>query len=472
MPGRWSLTLCCLLLVGFRIHVVSECPASRPCICLNGIIDCSGHGLSNISYMLYQQSDIFHTLTYSNNILTSIQPSVFANLNITRLILSHNSISVITQAAFNGIEGILTELNLAHNRLKKLPVSIGYLRSLHILDVSHNPLDGERSGLRPRDMVDDFSEDIMRELGDTLTTLTFGDEISLSHWPKSLHHMIQLRELYLTGSSIQYMRTGWFHGFEQTLKVLQIKDYRLFQIPVDIGDLTRLTELYIENNRYEDGDSILVEPPFLGIADTLETLALKYDNLTVFPEVIKHLRSLQNLSLEGNSLVFISDESVRYMQNTALKYFSLKNCGLKRIPGAISELKHLLELDLSGNLIRTIEAPDIVHMPTLQTVSFSRNPIKYISRSAFRGLSSLTLLDMSSSDITVLPQSIQNIRHLKILDLTDSQVDCTCDLYWVKRWMNIYEKNVTFLGDCETIQESVESYINYRIPTCRQYVNP
>ena len=141
----------------------------------------------------------------------------------------------------------------------------------------------------------------------------------------------------------------------------------------------------------------------------------------------------------------------------------------KRVPGALSNLTTLIDLDLSMNNIRTLESQDLDTLLNLVSVSFRGNPLRYISLSSFRGLNSLQKLDFSYTQLTVKPTTIQNQTSLREIDFTEVSVDCTCDLVWVKRWMELPNVNVVFRGRCETIDSMLQTYIIKRIPLCLQY---
>ena len=302
-----------------------------------------------------------------------------------------------------------------------------------------------------------------------MTKFTFGDSISLVHWPGTLSHLQKLLELHISGTIVKYFPSHSLRGFEHTLRKLWIEKTQLRQIPLDIGRMIQLKELYIDHNTAREGNHILVDSVFMNIGDTLEVLSLTYDHLSTFPEQIKFLPLLKNLSLDGNLIAYIDDESVRSVGNGHLVDLSLRNCGMNRIPGALSDLNKLEHLDVSGNNIRTIESLDLVNLPNLLSLSIRGNPLKFVSRSAFHRLPSVEELDLSRTNLTEIPTAIQNLNALRILDLTNSPVDCTCDIFWIKRWFDLYGIRIEIKGQCETIDNLIQEYIEGRITSCPQY---
>ena len=446
----------------------STCPAPAPCQCHDGVINCEMQNLSCVPDILPKPGN-FHSLNMRQNSITTIPNAAFSTLNITTLYLDHNNISSIGDFAFKGLE-TLKCLYLQHNSLKDLPGALKYfLVNLAELDVSFNPIDGER--ITNGSLVEGFIDDVVKVIGISLASFKFGDQGSLAHWPRTLNHFQQLNELHISGlnKAIRYIPPSQFTSFELTLEKLSIENTQLFAIPHDIGKLYRLKELYIRHNEIFHGNDIIVENVFIGIGDTLETLALENDNITKSPEGFEHLVNLKNLSLAGNPLNYFSDESIYSLSNGKLKILILRNCSLNRPPGAISSLSSLEELDLSDNNIWAVERGDIARLPNLTSVSFSGNPIMYVSRTAFFGLPSLISLDFTNTRLTDIPNVVQNLYSLKTLDFTNARIDCTCDMYWVKRWIIRLGSEVHVKGECETVDYPIQGYIDMRLPQCLQY---
>ena len=291
------------------------------------------------------------------------------------------------------------------------------------------------------------------------------------HWPRTLYHFQQLNELHISGMSeaISYIPPGQFASFENTLEKLTIGNTRLLQIPHDIGKLKHLKELYIRHNAILHGNDILVQNVFTDIGDTLEFLALENDNLTRSPEGFELLVKMENLSLAGNPLQYLTDEFFDSLRIIPLRILILRNCSLSRPPGALSRLRSLEELDLSDNNIRILERGDIANIPNLASISLSGNPISYITRTAFFALPSFAYLDLRNTRLTDIPKAILNLYSVETIDFTNSPIDCTCDMYWIKRWTTRLGTEILFKGNCETVDYPVQGYIDMRLPQCPQY---
>ena len=176
--------------------------------------------------------------------------------------------------------------------------------------------------------------------------------------------------------------------------------------------------------------------------------------------------------MDGNNLEFVSDEAIKLLTNSNVTSLSLKNCNLKRVPGAISDLINLLSLKLDGNYIRSLEGTDLHNLNHLRTLTVSQNPLKYISDNALCGLNQLINFKLVNTSLTEVFKSFQNLKNLRRLDLTDSKVDCTCDATWMNKWRAQCQHSgqVEIMDQCETINMEIEKYIYIRLLSCRDYI--
>lgn len=398
----FQFTILCVCMLAVTSNGVNiACPISgfalHICVCTPGIIDCEGHSFGTIP--TFTVSGNFHMLKLGNNSLTSIPNNVFSTLNISEIDLSNNRISTIGLTAFTGIRSSLQTLTLAHNSLTSLQPAFSVLAHLTTLDVSWNPIPGftpSHSSHHRGHGTDGLTDSVMKGFGSTLTSFKFGHP-SMTSWPKSIDHLNQLNELTVTGVNIPYWPATCFHGFKHTLQSLVIEYVSLDAIPLGISTLTGLKSLHLDHldvpkpngSPSKFGDDSMISAPFSSLFQTLEELSLDYDGLTTFPEGIQQLKKLRSLSLNGNDLEFVSDEAITILKNANVSRLSLRNCSLKRVPGAISDITNLVVLDLSENQIRSIESTDLQRLYNLRILKLDLNPLKYVADNSLCGLNNL-----------------------------------------------------------------------------------
>lgn len=434
-----------------------DCPAkgpAHPCTCTPQAIECVNRNILTIPPSFTKTNWVFDKIDLSQNHMTSIPARAFQYINVTKIILSNNNISVIEPEAFQPIADQIKLLDLRDNKLTFLPGVLGKLHSLTMLDVSYNPI-----------QYTNFTANVMRELGDYINEFHFGDD-NLKGWPESIHHLQMLRILKFYGGSTEMDRIPItaFKGFEWTLEKLWMQDTQLIAVPIALQDLKNAKELHFDNN-INVGDAGILIPAFAGLTNKLEIMSLENNSLTTFPSVLLTLRQLHNLSLARNNLQFVSDQAVSVVGSN-LTTVNLQECGLDRIPGALSKLEGIINLDFSKNRITTIEKNDLQRMGNLQRLDMSENPLQYISKSTFYDLKRLQNLTLRETELYLVPYAITNIPTLKTLDLTssDTYIECNCDLSWLYCYTHRNNTVLSIIGDCETIQMEIEMYAKTRIP--------
>ncbi|XP_045199482.1 carboxypeptidase N subunit 2-like [Mercenaria mercenaria] len=452
------LLMMVLLVHGAVYDRVNDCPAkgsSHPCTCTPQAIECFNRGIKNIPPPLYKTNWVFEKVDLSKNAITSIPARTFQYINVTKIILANNKIATIEADAFQPLQDQIKVLDLRDNLITFLPEVLGKLHSLQLLDISYNPI-----------AHGNFTNEVMRELGDYITEFRFGDS-NLKEWPPTIHHLQMLRVLKFYGGSDEMDRIPItaFSGFEWTLKKLWMQNTKLIAVPIALQDLKSANELHFDNNIHV-GDAGILIPAFAGLTDKLETMSLENNSLTTFPSVLLTLNQLHNLSLARNNLQFISDQAVSVVGSN-LTTVNLQDCNLDRIPGALSKLEGIINLDFSYNKITTIEKNDLQHMENLRSLNISYNPLLYVSRSTFYDLKKLNELILKETELYLVPYAITNIPTLQTLDLSsrDTYIECNCDLNWLYCYKSKNNTALNIKGECETITMEIDKYATTRVPT-------
>jgi Leucine-rich repeat (LRR) protein len=121
---------------------------------------------------------------------------------------------------------------------------------------------------------------------------------------------------------------------------LHLDDNRLTSIPKEIGNLTNLIGLYLSKNE------LTSIPTEIGNLTNLSSLSLSFNQLTSIPTEIGNLTNLTYLALNSNQLTSIPTEIGNL---TNLTYLALNSNQLISIPASIGNLINLTELDLHSN---------------------------------------------------------------------------------------------------------------------------
>ncbi|KAL7063534.1 hypothetical protein AAHC03_01316 [Spirometra sp. Aus1] len=171
-------------------------------------------------------------------------------------------------------------------------------------------------------------------------------------------------------------------------------------------------------------------------------------------------RHLQILHLDDNRIFKITDRAFDALALT-LEYLSLRRNRLSlRVPSnfpasALSKLKNLRSLDLSGNPLGTVVTEWFSPLgETLQMLHISNliGPVE-IQNNAFAGLGLLEDFDLSNNEFSSFPENaFEGIRPEKLtaLNLTHIPWVCDCRLLWLRHWLvqvhlppNLKEKGIT-----------------------------
>lgn len=198
----------------------------------------------------------------------------------------------------------------------------------------------------------------------------------------------ELTILDISSNNIKRFSIMTFEGVLK-LKVLNASNNKLLHLAFHLGRFQNLRELYINDNKL----TTLNEAYFSGM-HKLEYLNTSYNDLKDIEDGTFHdLISLITLNLSYNSITNISK-------------------------ALFENNKNLTNLYLSDNKIIFIEE-DSFKMCNISTIQLERNSLTgKIKRDTFRGLGSVTILDLSRQNISVIDDYIFDNSQLKIFNLS------------------------------------------------------
>ncbi|OJJ19192.1 hypothetical protein BKI52_20485 [marine bacterium AO1-C] len=126
--------------------------------------------------------------------------------------------------------------------------------------------------------------------------------------------------------------------FLRGLKILDLEDQLLNNLPKELERLTELEELYLEKNFLKD------LPLEFANLQKLHTIDLSSNKLESMPEVITKMKPLERLNLSRNTIKMLSAEIAKLKK---LSHLILSHTHLTQLPQGINQLEALTYMDLS-----------------------------------------------------------------------------------------------------------------------------
>ncbi len=325
--------------------------------------------LRSLDSMAFESLHNLHHLDLSHNFLSHLDDAPFQDLfNLQILDISWNQVSdVDISGGFESLDTLLAR----HNLIRNVEFLQG-LRTLHVLDLSHNVLNQLRAN--------SFAK------GQPFQLLNLSSNAIFNIHPKafrdSQHGTLDLSYNRLTSLADMGLRS---------VRRLILSHNKLYNVTASaLRTVTDLEELHLDNN-----------------------------DLYAFPQgFLSRLPQLRFLDLGSNPLgAFLLIADIAQVVNTQamrnLMILRLAHTNLQKFPDQLlANLTTLQVLDLSGNLINTFSgAWSLNTLQRLQRLYLSSNRIQYPDTGILKSLQSL-----------------------HVVDLSHNPFDCTCDFMPFRTW--------------------------------------
>jgi Leucine-rich repeat (LRR) protein len=311
---------------------------------------------------------------------------------------------------------ILTNLHIldvASNNIKELPLALGGMQSLKMIDVVDNPINCPPKSVADQGPVQVKS--FLKSLHDACESRTLNLQmLKLQVVPDVIMNMVPLSSLSLRQNSLSAVPRSI--SLLTNLTRLDVGENSLIVIPRELFALIGLRELLMDHN------SLTGISEHVAQLHALELLDASFNRIKEVPvPELAILRHINEIRLVGNRIVVPPEETqlyggaacVRFLKSLQFSYsngvLNLNDCNLTVIPDIVfsSNLQtRLLELHLDDNLLSNLPER-LQHLLVLRVLSVRRNRIAALPTVILR-LTSLTELRTAGNMLTsiALPHSM------------------------------------------------------------------
>jgi internalin A len=231
----------------------------------------------------------------------------------------------------------------------------------------------------------------------------------LTTLPLEIGQLSNLSELYLYSNQLTTLPTEI--GQLSNLTVLDLNSNQLTTLPAEIGQLSNLTVLDLNSNQ------LTTLPAEIGQLSNLTLLDLNFNQLTTLPAEIGQLSNLTVLDLNSNQLTTLPTE---IGQLSKLSRLDLNSNQLTTLPAEIGQLAKLYRLYLYLNQLTTLPA-EIGQLSNLSELYLYSNQLMTLPAEIGQ-LSNLSELYLYSNQLMTLPAEIGQLSNLSRLYLNYNQL--------------------------------------------------
>lgn len=326
----------------------------------------------------------------ANNSLSTLPDEVFSLSNLRLLDLSGNQISDLPPQI--GKLRNLIELDLSGNQLKSLPAELSECHQIRTLKLGHVPHLYFSSYSGKSNVLTTFPPVILRLT--SIRTLHI-DHNELTELPNQIDELLRLTELIVNNNKLATLTPALANL--QLLSNLDLSCNALTNIPTEIFKLSRLTHLSLRSNQ------LVSVPPEVGFLHELRVLDLGHNELFMLPKTLLNLVQLETLSLDHNRFVYLIDPDFSNLKS--LVTLDISDNKLVLLPPTINSLKNLHELRIGNNKIT--EIPNELHTLPIANIIVGDNPIKDVPANVRNQTGSLQeyLKQRHNDNETVIAQS-------------------------------------------------------------------
>ena len=375
----------------------------------------AGHKLGSIPLQILQTQNVVELthVDFSDNDLATVPRQISLLTKLKVLSLRDNLLSSVP------IEisacPVLHTLNLDRNRFQDIVPNICEISQLEVLTISENKI-----VMLPYNLCNMVS----------LVMLDLRGNPNLSKVSEQLLHenlarlMIYIRDIQqgLVYDSIALSRRGLLdfpievqHG-NGTLKSLCIAYNEITELPMSLGEMTRLTHLDVSNNQIQR------LPEVFDMMTELTTLLCNDNQLMSLPATFVHLSALTSLALERNPLSTFPFDLVENW--TGLTHLTIDTEQPVVMPlGAVHTSTELMPLEvISQGMSKCVQYQQrMKESRATGTLDMSVMQLSFLPHSILR-MPLLTMLNLTGNSLLIIPESITSLYSLTDLGLNDNRL--------------------------------------------------
>lgn len=410
-------------------------------------------------------------LTANNNVIYSLEPTLFEGLNSMQIInLNDNRISAIPQEFF-GRNTRMHTLELANNRIGKFHNgTLSDLRALTLLRLDGMALTDhvwtQLENLTKllvlylnKNKVDTINTDIMHKLGN-LGILEMSENKLIDIPNGAFKYQKFMIKLTLSCNKIVSIGNNSFDGL-QSLQTLDLKENYIEQI--HHAALSNLAALQVLNASSNQLSTLPKFPPSLIVLDLRKNRIINVDNTT-----FTNLAAMQGINMMSNSLGHIRSHTFR--ENVALRLLQLAYNNISHIDydafGSISmietlilahnsisslsflrytEFRFLKTIDLSHNKLVALASGPKLFGERMEEIFLQNNDINFIDAFTFNRSSKLRYVDLRSNQIAMLSNLALMVKEGNMMQvnffLAGNPFLCDCRLEWLKNTLDLQKRS-------------------------------
>jgi Leucine-rich repeat (LRR) protein len=254
------------------------------------------------------------------------------------------------------------------------------------------------------------------------------------------------------------------------IDTLTFRYFKILMIPKEISKLKNIIYLKIIGCGINFVDEVIFE------LSTLKYLSLENNNIYKIPSSIERLNKLEYLYL-GNSICHscivgrnsIKGLPIEIIKCKKLKYLNIINNNLDSIPEIIFYIKSLEILDFRANNIDCFPSTFIKNSVKIKDIYLQGNKIKKINNS-ISNFTSLEKLFLNHNFIENINLNLFEIKKIKFLDFSDNNIkNIPSEINRLKKIKTLIlnNNNITHVGQLNLVNlETIEVCGNNLIDIC------